>query len=106
MPQYYFECQTDKKGCGTTFCVECPISEYDERYPKSCPNCRRKKSLRQVLFPPETHIPKTLGSLAERNTREMSADQRYEMTREFNAYKEVGPSWVDTPNGIQRKIYE
>lgn len=101
MPQYQFECNKDNGGCGNIIPLECLMSELDNKQPKSCPKCHKRKSIRQVLFPPIAHIPCTLGSLAEKNTASKSDDERHHLTEKFNEYKKpTAPSWVDTDNGI------
>jgi hypothetical protein len=103
MPRYLFECNKESGGCGQKIELECLMMDLDDKQPKSCPACKKRKALRQILFPPEVNIPCTLGSLADKNTREMSADERHEKTEKFNEYKKKDVSWISTKEGMVHK---
>lgn len=103
MPKYTYQCRPDHEGCGTYFEFECLMSELEKAEPKVCPKCKKKKSIKPVFSAPEAHIPKTLGSLAERNTREKSKDERADMHEKHNAYRKKGPNWETGPDGTMRR---
>lgn len=105
MPQYRYECRQDLDGCGHIIDFECLMSELDDNRPKSCPKCRKRKSLQPILFTPTVNIPNTLGSRADKNTDTISADEQHHLTKEHNAYKEESaePSWVSTEKGMVHK---
>jgi len=100
MPHYLFKCQPTLGGCGHQIEFDCLISALDTTQPKSCPTCHKRKSLQQVLFPPTLNIPVTLGSLADKNTGNMSADEKHHLTEQFTAYKKQKKSWESTDKGM------
>jgi hypothetical protein len=80
------------------------MSELDDNRPKSCPKCRKRKSLTSVFFPPNVNIPSTLGSIAEKNTDRLSEDEKHHLNKKHNEYKDSSePSWVSTDNGMVHK---
>lgn len=102
MPTYTFKCDEDT-GCGHIWEFTCLMSELDEKRPKSCPQCKKRKSIHQVFGDVTVSLPKTLGSLAERNTNRMSEDERTHLHKKHNEYREAPPSWEATKDGIKRK---
>jgi hypothetical protein len=79
---YAFECD-----CGSKFDVSCPMSAISDLKPE-CPNCGKKKGVYRdfssILF---IAPQKTLGSLAEKNSRGMSEDHKNHLNKKFNEYK-------------------
>jgi ABC-type transporter MlaC component len=98
---YCFECYESESGCGHKFDVVCEMSEIIGLKPK-CPKCRKKSTVfrnyENEQVTPYDPTPKTLGSLAEQNTKKYSKEQREEMTKNFNSYLE-NPFTGPTPTG-------
>lgn len=104
MPEYTYICN----DCSTKFSIVCAIREYKESLP--CIKCKSKYTVRSYeddlksisgsvrLAVSELN---TVGHLAHRNTETMSDDQRNELYRKHNAYKEVVPE-KPLPKGMKR----
>lgn len=101
MARYVYICDSNLSGCGRIIEFECLISELDELKPKSCPVCKKRKSLHQFFSPPTPSIPKTLGSLADKNHAKMSDDEKHHILEKNNAYRKSSTGrWHSTPEGI------
>lgn len=105
MPTYEFLCDEDDKGCGEVITITCSASELDKEKPKSCPKCKKRKSIRRVYVVPQVSIPKTLGYYADKNSNKKSADELHHIETKNNEYKKnkVKP-WISTENGIVRNL--
>ena len=101
MPTYEYLCDEDDGGCGNIIEVSCLMSERENNLPKSCPKCKKRKSIRQLYGVGALHMPSTLGSLADKQTGKMSDDEKHHLTKKHNAYKETNNSWESTPHGIK-----
>ena len=94
MPEYTYECDGEKGGCGNIFSVLQKISKYKPL--KKCPECRKHKLRR--LFEVDNVSTSvrcsdseiTLGHLAERNSSRMSNDERSSLKKNHNSYKDAG----------------
>ncbi len=82
MPYYLYECG----DCEAHFEISCPMSEIQKLKPK-CPECGKKKNVYRDFSGTIVSIPKTLGSLAEKNARGMSEDHKSHLNKQFNEYK-------------------
>jgi putative FmdB family regulatory protein len=103
MPEYSYRCDS----CENTFSIVCSIREYEDTH--LCNTCGSKCS-RDYLEDLSTlnasvklgdNELKTLGHLAQRNTDRMSDDQRNELHRKHNSYKEDIPEKT-LPKGMSR----
>lgn len=102
MPTYEFYCDPDDGGCGNVIEIRCSFDDKDTNQPKSCRKCRKRKALREVFGSADAFIPKTVGSLIDKNSGKMSEDEKQHLNKVHNAYKEKGdgPSWIPTENGM------
>jgi hypothetical protein len=104
MPEYTYICN----DCNSRFCIICSIREYKEHV--ECLNCKSLFTIRAY----EEDLPtlnmsvrlasseiKTLGHLAHRNSETMSEDQKNELYRKHNSYKEEIPE-KPLPKGMKR----
>lgn len=106
MPQYTYICDPKNDGCGHKVTLECLMSELDDKKPKSCPNCSKRKTIQPLLSSPlSINIPKTLGSLADKNSAALSDGAKAELTKKFNEYRSKPGeiSWIPTENGMVHK---
>jgi len=103
MPEYSYICE----NCSTKFSLVSSIRNYCDKV--KCSNCK-KLAIRDYetdLTTLNTSVRlsnseiKTLGHLAHRNTETMSEDQRNELYRKHNAYKETS-SEKPLPKGMNR----
>ena len=70
MPQYNFTCSK----CKNTWDKYYSFKEYDAIVlPKleKCPDCRKKKFVRQTLFAPNINLNNTIGAASEKNTKNL-----------------------------------
>jgi len=81
MPQYEFIC----RKCNSEFIVECIMSEISDLKP-CCKLCNSKKTARKFSAP-IINIPKTLGSLADKNTDTFSDDYKNHLNKKHNKYR-------------------
>jgi len=103
MPEYSYSCDVCKK----TFSVVCCIREYVDNH--LCETCgtRCYRNYHEDLSTLNTSVKlgdnelKTLGHLAQRNTDRMSEDQKNELYRKHNSYKEDVPE-KPLPKGMNR----
>lgn len=103
MPEYSYKCE----NCDIVFSIVCSMREYDENHlcSKCGNNCNRDYA--EDLSTLNTSVRlgdndlKTLGHLAQRNTDRMSEDQRNELYRKHNSYKEE-VSEKPLPKGMNR----
>ena len=102
--RYSFICDTDDKGCGHQFCIECAMGEISKEQEKvKCPKCKKKKPVRRdfqaddiTCFGPTV----TVGSLADKNSAAMSNDEKFsikETNRTGTHLDYTGP----TPEGVE-----
>lgn len=103
MPEYSYRCEI----CQTTFSIVCSMREYNENHlcDKCGSNCYRDyiedlSTLNTAVKLGDSEL-KTLGHLAQRNTEKMSEDQRNELYRKHNSYKE-DVSEKPLPKGMSR----
>lgn len=99
MPQYNMQCLESEGGCGHIIEFTCLMSELEEKRPKSCPKCRKRKTLQSMFFPPSAQVLTTLGHYADKNADKISADEKHHLTKEHNSYKERDTKWVEGPGG-------
>lgn len=103
MPEYSYACD----HCGNRVSVICSISQYQEFI--ECDKCANKCYRAYDIDMPTIQCSvklavseiKTLGHLAQRNTETMSQDQKDELYRKHNAYKEDAPE-KPLPKGMKR----
>lgn len=103
MPEYSYICEK----CDTTFSIVSSIKDYKEQI--RCHHCKRMcpRNYNEDLASLSTSIKlanselKTLGHLAQRNTETMSEDQKNDLYRKHNSYKEV-VSDKPLPKGMSR----
>lgn len=84
---YDFECYLEEGGCGNQFEVKSSMDEIIGLKPK-CPACKKKKAVARNYG--GVHVfegPKTLGSLADKNSSRMSADYKHHLTEIHTEYK-------------------
>lgn len=123
MPEYSYKCDV----CDVSFSVVCSIRTYKEQV--TCSNCKSlcSRDYDKDLPTVQTSIKlatseiKTLGHLAQRNTETMSQDQKDELYRKHNSYREDAPEkplpkgmtrlkkqkkiqWTDNPGKKRRKL--
>lgn len=96
MPTYQYLCDSDDGGCDNVIEVNCLMSEKNDKQPKSCPSCNKRKSLRRVFGFSEIHIPTTLGSFADKQASKLSEDERHHLNEKNNEYRKGDgqPSFV------------
>ena len=123
MPEYTYFC--DK--CQFNFSVVSSISDYKNQIQcNSCnATCERSYNIDLPTINASIKLAtseiKTLGHLAQRNTETMSQDQKDELYRKHNSYKEDAPEkplpkgmtrlkkqpkiqWTDKPGKKRRKL--
>ena len=86
MPVYSFTCDNEDGGCGHNYEIVKSMSEIEGFKPK-CPKCKKKKSFQNFGGVNVIEGPKTLGSLADKNTAKMSADEKHYIYEKNNAYR-------------------
>jgi hypothetical protein len=109
MPEYSFIC--DK--CDEGFSLFFSITEYTKLSSKNkinCPNCNSNKVNRDLLSDCSTIAGsvkksdgelKTIGDLANRNRDRMSDDQKADLYKKHNSYRESEPE-KPLPAGMSR----
>lgn len=104
MPEYTYLCNS----CCNKFSIVCSIRDYKESVKcSSCKSNSTNRSYEDDLSTISTTIKlssseiKTLGHLAHRNSETMSEDQKNELYRKHNSYKEV-VSDKPLPQGMNR----
>lgn len=104
MPTYTFNCE----NCSQVFELYLTISEYSVK--QKCPSCNSSKIIRDYLSDCSTISTsvkksdselKTLGDLANRNRDRMTEDQKQNLNRKHNEYKDTG-SQKELPKGMTR----
>lgn len=105
MPTYQFHCDPDEGGCNHVVEIRCSFKNKELNRPKSCPKCRKRKSIVELFGGSMVHIPVTLGSFADKKTGKMSEDERTHLKIKQNEYKKsrTESSWVGTPDGMVHK---
>jgi len=106
MPTYQFHCDPDEKGCDHLVEVFCLYSQLEEKKPKSCPNCRKRKPFKKVLGGnPTLLMNNTLGMRVDKNSNKLSEDEKHHLQTKHNDYKDKsdGPAWVDTGERIAHR---
>jgi primosomal protein N' len=107
MPTYTFECDEDSGGCGEIIEIRCAYAEKQSNKPKSCPKCKKRKSIIELFGSSNSiYIPKTLGSLVDKNTSKISTDEKIHLTKKHNEYKrdKSNPSVVEKNGKLIRNI--
>jgi hypothetical protein len=103
MPEYTYNC--DK--CDRVFTIICSISQYQDNV--LCTKCNNQciraynidmPTIQGAIKLAASEI-KTLGHLAQRNTETMTQDQKDELYRKHNSYKENAPE-KPLPKGMKR----
>ena len=102
MPTYQYICDTDDKGCGEIIETSCLFAEREANQPKQCPNCKKRKPIHQVFGTPYLSIPKTIGSLSDKNSSKLSSDEKHHINSKNNDYREKGTNWEGTAEGMIR----
>ena len=104
MPEYTYVCNC----CQHKFSIVCSIRNYKENVEcLSCKSDNTNRSYEDDLTTISTTVKlasseiKTLGHLAHRNAETMSEDQKNELYRKHNSYKEVVPD-KPLPKGMNR----
>ena len=95
MATYTFKCYKDDGGCDYLFEIICSVNDYTGKNP-SCPKCRKRKpvsrcydiDLAQISFQ-ETQ-PRTLGALADKNSRKLSTDEKTNILKNNTEYLRQG----------------
>lgn len=87
MPRYEFECE----GCQSHFEIVCSMNEIEGLKPK-CPTCKKNKKVFRDFSGSHVSVPKTLGSLADKNTSKMSSDQKEYLTNKYDHRKNFSDS--------------
>ena len=90
MPTYLYTCDPSFGGCGNSFELKASMNDVSNLKP-TCKSCRKRKPVRRD-FCGENHTildgtPKTLGTLAERNSQVTSVDEQASIHRKHNEYK-------------------
>ncbi len=88
--------------CESQFEINCAMSEITDLKP-ACPSCGKKKNVYRDFAGIIVSVPKTLGSLAEKNARGMSEDHKTHLNSKFNEYRNK-PFSGKLPEGT--KTYE
>jgi len=86
MPQYTFICD----DCQAQFDIVCYMSDYDATIKSlKCQKCNSKNVYRDYKSDKISGgiVKQTLGSLAEKNSDKMSAEQKAKLNYEHNKYK-------------------
>jgi len=104
MPEYSYICN----DCKNKFSVVCSIRDYNENV--KCSICESEYTIRDYgedmttinasVKLAKSEI-KTLGHLAHRNSETMSEDQKNDLYRKHNSYKETVPE-KPLPKGMKR----
>ena len=101
MPIYSFICDDEEGGCGHTFEIGKSMSKI-EKYKPKCPKCKCKKCYQNFGAVSVMEAPKTVGSLADKNTSRMSEDEKRYIYEKNNAYRKQ-PFSGKLPEGGRRK---
>lgn len=101
MPRYTFKCEK----CNEYSELVCTISEYDEKSAKwKCPCCHSKRVHRDYsvdsIFGSVSQEPKTLGQLAERNTKKYGKSKVEAIRAEHKTKRIEGMK--ELPQGMSR----
>jgi putative FmdB family regulatory protein len=91
LPIYIFNCE----NCESQFEIKATMDSIVGLKP-SCPECRKKNVYRDYSGT-IVSIPKTLGSLAEKNASKMSEDHKTALTKGYNKYRDN----VKLPDGMK-----
>lgn len=104
MPQYKMTCRKNLGGCGHVIEFTCLMSELKEKRPKSCPKCKKRKTLQSIFFTPSTQFYETLGHTADKNAEKISVDEKHHLTKQHNAYRKSDTKWIQGPNGRMMRV--
>ncbi len=89
MPTYVFICDAEEKGCGKLFEIHAPMCEVEGLNP-SCPHCDQTKPTRRDWKSQTINVfdsaPRTVGTLTERNSQHISADEQNHINRKNTKY--------------------
>lgn len=103
MPEYTYKCEK----CRIIFSLVCSIKEYQETHicekcgTRCCRDYLEDLSTLSASVKLGDNELKTLGHLAQRNTERMSEDQKIDLYRKHNSYKEE-VSDRPLPKGMSR----
>ena len=102
MPTYQYLCDQDDGGCNHVIEVTCSMSDRQAIQPKSCPKCRKRKSIRQVFCLAGCNINTTFGSHIDKQSDKMSEDEKHHLHEKHYAYRKGDgqPSWVQVGDKI------
>lgn len=97
MPTYTFYCQE----CEKDFEIYFSLKDYCGK--AHCPTCSVVSEQRNLQsdLPVGSVVARTLGTIAEKNTRELSKDKKDAMTAEFTAYLDDNQK-NPLPKGMKR----
>jgi hypothetical protein len=110
MPEYTFQCNPDRGGCGKRFSLILSFAQYDVKSNKKCPYCRHINSVDRDYTEDLSTLYQNvklgdeqlkLGHLAKRNTERLSKDEKDHIIKKNNAYK-YESSDKSLPKGMSR----
>lgn len=104
MPTYEFCCDEENGGCGNVIEISCSFDDLDDKKPKSCPKCHKRKTIYRLFGWGANNIPCTLGSHAEKNHTKMSDEQKHEIHMKDTAYLRQDNFWKATPEGMRPNV--
>lgn len=82
MPRYEYDCER----CSSHFEIQCSMTEVVGLQPK-CPNCKKSGKVVRDFSGVIVSVPKTLGSLADKNSSSFSEDKKQHLITKHNEYK-------------------
>lgn len=107
MPAYYYLCDPNQKGCGQEVELLCQMADLDEKEKViKCPKCKKHKPLHRIYSGTtcaSAYIPKTVGSLADKNGKSFSEEYKEHLIEKGRAYDPKEKSWISTPDGLVHK---
>ena len=99
-----FICDPENKGCGENIRLDCSMSNLDDQTSKlKCPKCKKKKPIRRVYDGASfaaIYDPKTIGSLADKNSSKMSNEEKDKIKSKYEDFKK-SKNWESTKEGIK-----
>jgi len=105
MPTYTFSCE----NCSQIFEIFSSIKDYSSN--QKCPSCSSSKVYREYTFDcssismsvkkSDSEL-KTLGDLANRNRDRLSNDEKDNLVKKHNSYKEDTSNMKELPTGMTR----
>ena len=91
MPNYTFECVQENDGCGCIFEIYCTLNQYSSKFPV-CPQCHQSAYVQRNFLEdlPHSHeAHKTVGSLVDKNTKNLSDEAKLNLWKKHNEYRFV-----------------